>query len=216
MTANQTFEAFDTIEAAFPGVPQDALYEVEDAYWGYTVRSTEAPLMSLVFAQAVAWMFGVACVISILGLWLIPSSAASVGVVGMKIGATVLALSMSVFCLWFASRGTDSEIQIDTQKGEVREVVRNRAGKPTLIGRYGFDSIGSVFIDHGGRRSRDGVGAGMLVLRYRNTAQTFRVATGKLATLVPLRDRLGRDLMLSSVTAKRKPIPEPQFKLRLA
>ena len=209
MTAYRTFDAFEAIEATFPAVRSKARFDIDEAFWGYTVRSTEAPPMALVFAQAVAWMIGVACLISTLGLWLIPSGTVTVGVMGMKLGATVLALAMAAFCLWFASRGSDSELQIDTHKGEVREMVRNRAGRATLIGRYGFDAIGSVFIDHGARRARDGSGDGILVLRYRNTAQTLRVASGTLEALMPLRDRLGRDLMLGSVTAKRISVPAP-------
>lgn len=211
MTAYRTFDAFEAIEATFPASGPNAQFDIDEAFWGYTVRSTDAPPMALVFAQAVAWMIGIACLISTLGLWLIPSGSATVGAMGMKLGATVLALAMAAFCLWFASRGSDSELQIDTHKGEVREMVRNRAGKATMIGRYGFDAIGSVFIDHGARRARDGSGDGVLVLRYRNTAQTLRVASGPLGSLMPLRDRLGRDLMLGSVGAKGRPVSEPVF-----
>ena len=216
MTAHNSIEAFNEIEDAFPAMERQALYEIDTSYWGYTIRSIETPPMALVFAQAAAWMIGVACLISTLGLWLIPSAGATVGVVGMKLGATVLSLSLSAFCLWFASRGTDSETQIDTQLGEVREVVRNRTGQSTLIGRYGFDAIGSVFIEMQGRGRRKQSTEGVLVLRYRNTAQTLRIAAGSLGTLAPLRDRLGRDLMLGSVSAKRDAAPAATFKLRVA
>ena len=77
--------------------------------------------------------------------------------------------------------------------GEVREVVRNRAGKSTLIGRYGFDSIGGVFIDRANAPSPD---VATLVLRYRNTAQTLPVVRGEVSTLEALRNRLGKDLMM--------------------
>ena len=217
MTVHGEFNRFEEIRT--PEAPQKAgaLYRVDETYWGYIVRSIETPSMVLVFAQAASWLIGIGFLVATLGLWLMPTALFSGGVLGMKLGATVVTLASAAFCLWYASRGTDSEIQVDTRLGEVREVVRNRTGRSTVLGRYGFDAIGSVFIDLGGRQNRADTVEGALVLRYRNTAQTLHVATGTLGTLGPLRDRLGRDLMLAPKTRKvKEPIPTPEFRITTA
>ncbi len=110
--------------------------------------------------------------------------------------------------MWFASRGTKLEVQIDTAQGEVREIVRNRAGRPSLLGSYGFDAIGGVFIDRINGQDRLPMGHAVLVLRYLNTAQTMPVAAGREDDLAPLRDRLGRDLMVKT-RARRADLMAP-------
>jgi len=69
-----------------------------------------------------------------------------------------------------------------------------------VLGVYGFDAIGGVFIDR-----REGA-MSELVLRYRNTPQTLHVARGHVLTLERLRDRLGQDLMLGN-----QPAPANEF-----
>lgn len=220
MTVHGEFDVFEQVSTSVStrGAEHQAthLFRVDETYWGYIVRSTEPPSMILVFSQAISWLVGIGFLVATLGFWLMPSAVFSSGVLGMKFGATVVTVASAVFCLWFASRGTDSEIQVDTQLGEVREVVRNRTGRSTLLGRYGFDAIGSVFIDLGGQTQRDANVEGALVLRYRNTAQTLHVATGPMGLLGPLRDRLGRDMMLGRAGAKPGAVPTPEFKLRVA
>jgi len=172
-------------------------HEVEETHWGYIVRSTEATPIALVAAQVASWGIGVSLVVAAGAMWVMPAGPGRAEAPGMSIALSVLMLGVGALCLWYASRGVTSELQVDTKLGEVREVVRNRAGRPTPIGRYGFDAIGGVYIDvaaKGARRERDARGA--LVLRYRNTAQTLHVARGDLGTLAPLRDRIGRDLLV--------------------
>lgn len=192
MTALSEIEGFSGAGTASTARAQDELFVVDETYWGYIVRSTEPAPISVLLLQGMAWLVGIGFVVATLGLWLLPTGMSHSAAIGMKLGASVITGSSAALCLWFASRGTQSEIQIDTRLGEVREVVRNRAGTASLIARYGFDAIGGVFIDRTGATGEKGA----LVLRYRNTAQTLEVATGGLSNLAPLRDRLGRDLMV--------------------
>ncbi len=172
-------------------------FVIDETYWGYIVRSTEAVPFSLWMMQFLSWGMGLGFCVVTLGLWVMPQAMFDGSVLGMKIGASVVTIALAAFCLWFASRGLDSEIQIDTKLGEIREVVRNRAGRPTLIGRYGFDAIGSVRIDVGAERQGIFQTPGQLVLYYRNAEAQLPVARGAVSKLGILRDRIGRDLMLS-------------------
>ncbi len=196
MTFASDIDAIEPASAA-RGSADEAHFAIDETYWGYIVRSTEPASVVLSALQLVAWGVGVAFCLATLGLWLMPSGVFSGAVLGMKLGASVMTAAVAAFCLWFASRGLDSEIQIDTKLGEIREVVRNRAGRPSLVGRYGFDAIGRVVIETGSARHDIRQTEGELVLCYRNTDQKLPVARGAAVRLGGLRDRIGRDLMLS-------------------
>lgn len=169
---------------------------VEASHWGYTVRSGIPAPRLLLFVQALVWLAGCALITFALALWVLPSAINSGPAVGLKLALTVILLATSAYCLWHSSRGVMPEFQIDTSRGEVREVVRNRVGRPSVIGRYGFDAIGGVFIDRGRAFGSASAEMSTLVLRYRNAAQSLPIAQGEMADLAPLRDRLGRDLMV--------------------
>lgn len=167
-------------------------FDLDETYWGYIIRSNEGPGFSIAVLQGLAMFFG-ACFIAVaIGLIAGPQILTGSLDFAMRGVAGVLFGGMAAFLLWFATRGVQSELQIDNSLGEVREVVRNRAGKSTLVGRYGFDAIGGVFMD----RNAGKAGEAALLLRYRNTSQVLPVARGSIASLEVLRNRLGQDLIL--------------------
>jgi len=186
-----------TINASFGKEPR--AYSVDETYWGYIVQKGDGPATPTVILQGMSMFMGASFAAAALGLLLAPHLITGSTDIIMRSGASVLFGAIAAYLLWFASRGSQSEIQIDNTLGEVREVVRNRAGKPSLIGRYGFDSIGGVFLDRANAKGTRAV----LMLRYRNTAQTLPVATGPESELVSLKDRLGRDLMLEQRSGAR-------------
>ncbi len=170
-------------------------YEITEAPWGYVIRSTEPAPAGLVIAQGASWLVGIAALVAAVTVWLIPPGLFDGQVMVMRWGVTILSLALAGLMFWFASRGIETEFQIDTSRGEVREVVRNRAGRHSIVGRFGFDTVGSVFIDRAVSR-RFGAGQSVLVLRIGNTAQVLPVVSGPESLLEPLRDRLGRDLVI--------------------
>ncbi|WP_439155770.1 hypothetical protein [Yoonia sp.] len=172
-------------------------FSVEETYWGYIVRPERQPSLGIVLAQALSFLAGAGLLTASIGT-VVFASAVFTGDVGpMRIGAAVLFGSVAIYLLWFASRGTQPELQVDTSVGEIREVIQNRVGWPTTVGCYGFDAIGGVFMD---KHPTDD--SAMLILRYRDTAQTLCVAEGAGGQLVPLRDRLGQDLMIEPKTGR--------------
>ncbi len=175
-------------------------FAVDEIYWGYVVRCTEAESGWVRAAQGVAWFAGICFCIGALGLWAVPMTQFDAGLLPMKLGATFIMSGIAVYLLWYASRGTQSELQIDTSLGEVREIVRNQAGRPTLLGRHGFDAIGGVMID----RTTVRKGRACLVLRYGNTAQLMPVAWGAESDLTALRDRMGQDMMIRPANLQRR------------
>ena len=167
-------------------------FSIAETYWGYIIQARSAPPVAVILLQVLAWALGLSLAVAAAGVWVLPQTADAVELLPLRAGASLIFGAFAALLLWFASRGTEAELQVDTAQGELREIVRNRAGRPTLLGRYGFDAIGGVFID------RKAGGRALLVLRYQNTAQILQVADGPEGALIGLRDRLGRDLMLKS------------------
>ncbi len=186
--------------------------KVDETYWGYVIRSEAPDPVYVVLGQAIAWLLGAGFAVAALGLWVMPSMAFGGGVLPMKLAVSTVLGCIAALLLWFASRGGRTELQVDTSLGEFREVVRNRAGRPSLVGRYGFDAIGSVFLDRAVGRQ----GEACLVMRYRNTTQVVSVAHGEIGMLESLRDRLGRDLMTSLPPTRRRPPIDASAGLRTA
>ncbi len=176
---------------------------IDEVYWGYVILNDRRDPAGLVLAQTMGWVFGTACAIAAIALWVVPSALSDVSLLGMRLGISVTLAGLSALLLWFASRGSKTEFHVDTSLGELREVVRNRAGRPTLLGSYGFGSIGGVFIERGIGPNAQAT----LMLRYGNTAKTVPVVTGPLDRIEALRDRLGRDLLID--LRFRRPQIEP-------
>ncbi|MGZ9812505.1 hypothetical protein ACXN5S_18745 [Pseudoroseicyclus sp. H15] len=175
------------------GRQRQATYRIEEAYWGYVLRQI-SPLSKLKkLLQMGATLCGIFGLAMTAGLWLVPLQEDSVALVAFRLVASLVLAGIGSSLLWFGSRGTDAELQVDIAQGELREVIRNRAGLPTLTARYAFRDIGGVFL---ARRAGGCRGQAKLVLRLGNTAQVIIVAAGPEETLLPLRDRLGCDLMV--------------------
>lgn len=191
---------------------EQACFAVDETYWGYVVRCTEAEPGWVIVAQGVAWFAGICLCIGALGLWAVPVTQFDPGLFPMKLGASLIMAGFAVYLLWYASRGTHSELQVDTSLGEVREIVRNQAGRPTLLGRHGFDAIGGVLIDRATLRK----GRACLVLRYGNTARMMPVAWGVESELTALRDRMGHDMMIRPAHPLRHHHPVAGAKLAMA
>lgn len=161
---------------------------IEKQDWGYVIRSGNRPPLDVLIGQVLAYFFGVCFVTAGLGLLLLPSLLFDSGVGPLRIGAATLFGAGAAYLLWFASRGGRVDVQIDTNAREIREVIQNRVGKPSVVGRYAFADIGGVFLD-----TAAGAAPAQLVIGYRG--QMILVAEGETEELTALRAQLSRDLM---------------------
>ena len=171
-------------------------FEVEDVFWGYKVRSGTGAPFSVVFGQAICFFFGVSLMTATFGVLVLPTLFFDGGAGIMRVGAATLMGAAASYLLWFASRGTLAEVHVDTRQNEIRETVCNRSGKPTTVATYAFDDIGGIYLE-----ADEETGQTQLLLGYGDTSQTIAVAAGTEAQLLPLRDRLARDLLGTSRAA---------------
>ncbi|MFZ3582349.1 hypothetical protein ACOI1H_09295 [Loktanella sp. DJP18] len=186
MTDIPDLRTANTFRPRRPSVP-DRGYVLEETYWGYRVVPQGSAPLRMVVLQSAA-MIGGATFLAVAVTLLAMTEGADLL---FRIPVMIVVSAIGSALMWFASRGTLIQIEVDTMNGEVREVVRNRTGAITVLARYGFDSIGSVFI------TRPEGGKPSLVLRYFNTARTMTVASGQEPEMARLRDRMGRDLIIN-------------------
>lgn len=171
--------------------PKLPAISVQDTYWGYIIKKDDSGRMATMVMQLGSLVSGAGLLAAGLALlFIVPELAAPADLV-MRGVVSGLFFGIALFLLWFASRGTVSEIQFDLSLGEVREIVRNRTGRSSLISRFGFDSIGDVILD----RTYAADGQAVLALRYRNTAQILPIFLADITTLMPLRARMQADLL---------------------
>ncbi len=174
---------------------------VQSQPWGYVIRSGNKPPMDVLIGQVIAYFIGVCFFTAGLGLLLLPNLFASSDLGAMRLGAAALLGAGAAYLLWFASRGSQVEVHVDTAAREILEVIQNRVGKPSIISRYPFGDIGGVYLD-----TAAGLAPAQLVLGYRG--QMILVAEGSSDELTILRTQLSRDLMGPLEMAEpRRPIP---------
>lgn len=179
-------------------VARKAPFKVEEIFWGYKIRSGSGVPLAVMLGQAVCFFFGVCLMTASFGVLVLPTLFFDGGAGIMRVGAATLMGAAAFYLLWFASRGTLAEVHVNTSLDEIREVVCNRAGKPTTVAAYGFEEIGGVFIEENDETNRS-----QLIMRYRNTSQTVLVAEGTHAQLMPLRDQLAHDLLGTTIPMNR-------------
>lgn len=170
---------------------KSGLFSVEDTYWGYVVQSKRRAPTGVLFAQAASFFLAAGFVIATAGMLVAPIITGGATMGAMRLGVAVLFLGIAAYLFWFASRGARSDLHVDTSVGEIREVIKNRFGRSTTVGCYGFDAIGGVAIENQGNGRSPS-----LVLQYGKSGQSVVVAEGAEAQLIPLRDRLARDLIV--------------------
>ena len=168
--------------------------DISDTFWGYVIASSLADRRWAEVGQTVSWIAGMAFMIAAIGLWLLPGASVASDVVAMKFGLSTVLGGIASMLTWYASRGVRTEIQVDTKLGEIREIVRNSAGRTSLISKLRFDMIGGVFLD----RTNADKGETALLLRFLNTPKVMLVAVGPTEHLEQLRNRLGRGLLAAT------------------
>lgn len=166
---------------------------VKEKHWGYIVKSNSKPKVLLVALQAVSLVFGALLGGAAIVLLTFPGLFTNEIDFAFRAVLGIIFASIGFYLLWYATRGFVIELQVDMSRGEIRERVRNRAGRSTRLGNYGFDAVSSVFIDRSDMRGD----IATLMLRFQDSTQIVPVAWGTVSDLEPLRERLAQDLILS-------------------
>jgi len=162
-----------------------------ETYWGYITRCQTCDSSKAVILQWLAAFVGFALLIAAFGFWVIPGSVFTDDIAGIKLAMSSLFGVIGVTMIWFASHGTNYELQVDLARMELREALRNTKGVARVQNRILFEEIEAVYID----RATTENGKSRLLLRLGKSPQLIDVAYDYEEHLTRLRDRLGRDIL---------------------
>lgn len=161
---------------------------VREHYWGYEVRSNQHVLTIAQLMRATFGLIAVATGVAALGVWFIPEMAFVGEATTTKALSFILLVALSLFMAKLAARGTRVRVQIDTAKGELREVVDSAFGGSVVLARYGLDAVEAVEVV----ASQADPSFGQVQLTM-NGLGTIAVGDGAVTMLGPLCDRLRGD-----------------------
>lgn len=164
-------------------------FRVHRAFWGTVVRAQGGPPILLQVAQGMVLAFGGAFAAGALALVLPPGAGAGAAPDAARGGMATVLISLSLLLLWFATRGGVVELQFDRARGELRELVRHRVGRATLVARHGLGDEAALLVD----RARSASGRAALVLRLPGQ-DSLCIAEGPEDAILALRRRLDPEL----------------------
>ncbi|MBU2993717.1 hypothetical protein Q4555_12235 [Octadecabacter sp. 1_MG-2023] len=162
--------------------------QVSEVYWGYETKMNEQVIDLSVLARGVVSIFAVAAFIAAVAVWIMPAMSFTGSAFLAKLFISLGALVVGAFCGRHAFRGTRVRVQIDTNVGELRQVIKGATGGEITLSRHGLDTVKSV--DVVSSRGDSSFGQVQITLTSR---MVLAVADGAVATLYPLRDRLAHD-----------------------
>lgn len=114
-------------------------YEVERRIYGYLIRRIERLPARVVMVQGGCMAIGMAMCLISAELLRRGSGDAGSGLWGTV--AIIGALLFTLVVLRFATRGLLPHIEVDLKRGELREVIRHRIGRESLLQCIGFDAV---------------------------------------------------------------------------
>lgn len=173
------------------GRPEARCFRIDKTFWGYVIRGTGGPPVLLQVAQGAVLTCGAAFAAAALVL-VAPPAEMGQGLGATRAGLAVVLASMSLLLVRFATRGALVELHLDLARGELRELVRHRIGRATLVGRHGFEGGATLSIDRSGPPEAPCA----LVLRLRGEEGGLCIAQGPQDAILELRRRLDPELRL--------------------
>lgn len=175
-------------------------YVVEQTIWGYIIHPGEPALKRAAIGEIAAIL---ACII--FGVfaycqWLLPGTINTVDVLPFKLAGTIMFLVLGMLCYGIARRGLTLETQVDQRRAELRVVYRNREGGSSLVERYDFDAVNSVFI----QRGRGPLAMNRLFVDHNNASKPILVAKGSAKCLEAIQERMSADMRYETLSDMRR------------
>lgn len=171
---------------------------LDERRWGYILNAPGRSYLQMnmmqrvsVFVAAYLLSYTFSCLVAV-------ATGLNTSVDILCVAASGLVGLLALPFIWFATRGTQAYIYINTYRNELREVVPNLIGKPTVLRRVPFRDIGGVRIDHGGAGER-----AVLLLRQGSQWRRVAILEGGRRGLTSLREKLAKDVFSEQLAATR-------------
>lgn len=166
-------------------------FEIVRMDWGYALRPRLRVQKRLLLGQIVSYLIGVCCAVAALGTLMLPILFFDGALTSLRVAAAGMFGVVATYLLWFASRGTRSELHIDFETETIRALVPHRGGAPTLLGAYPFSAFKSLM-----RRPAGYEGQSDLTLQPKAGGPPLWLARAETTEILALQSRLERDLFV--------------------
>ena len=162
---------------------------VDTRRWGYVLNAPGMTYAELTIAQRLSVLLAAYLLAFAIGCatpWVFGLTSAFDP---MRLAVVLFFAALALPFGWYATRGNKAYIYVNLYRSELREVVPNLIGRPTVIRRMPFSEIGGVRIDHQGEGER-----AVLMLWQNGEWRRIAKLDGQRRHLTTLRERLARDL----------------------
>ncbi|WP_375256317.1 hypothetical protein [Yoonia sp.] len=166
-----------------------ASFEIVRMDGGYALRPLMKVQWRILVGQFLSYLIGICFAVVALGTFLVPVLFFDGALTSLRIGAAGMSGAVAAYLLWFASRGTRSEVQIDFETELIRALIPHRGGAPTLLGVYPFSAFSALL-----HRPSGLAGLSDLALQPKDGGSALWLARAETAEIAALQSRLERDL----------------------
>ena len=194
MTALPDPTRFASTTLALQEYPLPARPSITESFWGYEVARSEYVIDLAVLARGVAALVAVGAGIGTVLVWFIPAMAFGGDAFFCKYIVAVSLLMCACVFGRFAMQGARIRVQVDTARGELREVVESVFGSVKVLSTFGFDAVTSVEIV----ASRAEPSFGQIQVMLKDGGPVV-LGDGPVMALRPLQARLAGDCGLEGV-----------------
>ena len=168
------------------GSQQGGAVSVGETFWGYIIHkgkaSRDRAAIGEVAATAGSAFFGLLAY----GQWLLPGMINDTDVLPFKIAGTTVFFMFAGLLYLIARRGLSSEVHVDVKRRQLRTVRRNREGVASLMEKFGFADISSVYMI----RSKSPFAPNRLLVQPASRRLPILVASGPASELEPVLRRM--------------------------
>lgn len=190
MTEHSPIEARIEAHKSQDSLPAGRGPALDPTHWGYSLHAKDDIGTITRIAAMGGRFFGVILLMAAAGLWVMPDAMMGNDVFAMKLAATVMFTIFGGYLYWVGSNGIGTEIQIDTNRGEIRVGRRSLQGAFVSKGMLRFSDVASVFLV----RAKEPGQITHLYMRIGAGDTALEIAAGDEPRLDALRERLTRDL----------------------
>lgn len=146
MTAIPDPSSFSDTMTSSPTHGISVLPQVIERFWGYEVSMSQAELGSAAVIRVTAIFVAIVLAAAAAGLMLMPGGLApDVHAASRGMGSLVLICAAGLAWM-LAARCRKIKVQVDTQKGEIRQVTGGRLGNGTVLTCSGLDAVTEVTV----------------------------------------------------------------------
>jgi len=181
----------DRIHNVLFGVRPVEPVTVRETTWGYVIRSTRPLSTRRSRVEMLDRAGSVLVWLIVVWIWLVPVPEFGNRALLIRAIATAALLLAAYWGISAIRRDGGYEVQVDTDRREVRSWALNRRGERGSPKRTRFEQIGDPVLRRRGADDRRQV----LCLRLKDRPEQVPLAVGDEATLLAVHDRLVRDLI---------------------